>query len=378
MKNLQHSMQTLSDHLIAVPQKFRTIAQKCVSGQRITDEEGLLLYTDAELGLLGVLANLVRERKHGNKAFFNKNIHLEPTNLCIYSCDFCAFYRKKGQDGIWDYSIEEMLQKVLKYPEGAITEVHIVGGVHPEHDVNFYCELIKRIKKERPHLHVKGFTAVELDFMIRKGGLRLEEGLEKLKTAGLDSIPGGGAEIFNQEIRAKICGKKSPTQMWLKIHEAAHTIGIPSNATMLYGHIENYEHRIHHMNLLRELQDRTGKFNTFIPLKYKSMNNHLAELGEVPAIEDLRNFAVSRIFMDNVPHLKAYWPMIGKGVSQLALSFGVDDVDGTIDDTTKIYSMAGAEDKHPAMSTSQIVQLIRDARRVPVERDSLYNEVKQY
>jgi len=371
-------MHSTIDNFIAIPEKFKAIAEKCINGERISEDEGLLLYEEAELGLLGMLANTIREKKHGNKAFFNKNIHLEPTNLCIYSCDFCSFYRKKGEDGLWDYTIDEMVKSVTKYSEGEITEVHIVGGVHPEHDVHFYCDLIKRIKKERPNLHVKGFTAVELDFMIRKGGCSLEEGLQLLKDAGLDSIPGGGAEIFNQEIRAKICGKKSPTQMWLKIHEAAHNIGIPSNATMLYGHIEKFEHRIHHMKLLRDLQDRTGRFNTFIPLKYKSMNNHLAELGEVPAIEDLRNFAVSRIFMDNIPHLKAYWPMIGKSVSQLAMSFGVDDVDGTIDDTTKIYSMAGAEDKNPAMSTEQIIKLIKEARREPVERDSIYNVVRNF
>lgn len=361
--------------LTGIPTEFKTIVEKCIAGERISEKEGLLLYKEAELPFLGLLANAIREQKHGNKAFFNKNIHIEPTNLCIYSCDFCSFYRKKGQEGSWDYSIEEMLSQVEKYPDGAITEVHIVGGVHPDRDVHFFADLIKQIKEKRPSIHVKGFTAVELDFMIRKGGCKLEEGLALLKEAGLDSIPGGGAEIFNEEIRAKICGKKSPSQMWLKIHETAHNVGIPSNATMLYGHIEEYEHRIDHMQRLREMQDRTGMFNTFIPLKYKSMNNHLAELGEVPAIEDLRNFAVSRIFMDNIPHLKAYWPMMGKSVAQLSLSYGVDDVDGTIDDTTKIYSMAGAEDKNPVMSTDQIVGLIRDARRDPVERDSLYNEV---
>ena len=233
--------------------------------------------------------------------------------------------------------------------------------------------MLQKIKEIRPDIHIKAFTAVELEYMIKKAKLPLEEGLLKLKEYGLDSIPGGGAEIFHPEVRHKVCDEKATSGMWLTIHETAHKIGLPSNATILYGHIENYSHRIDHLSKLRALQDKTGGFNTFIPLKYRKENNSLSHIGEVSSIEDLKNFAVSRIYLDNFPHIKAYWPMIGKQLSQLSLSFGVDDIDGTIDDTTKIYSMAGAEDKNPKMSSQDIIFLIKQAHRIPAERDTLYN-----
>jgi aminodeoxyfutalosine synthase len=238
--------------------------------------------------------------------------------------------------------------------------------------------MIAEIKKIRPDLHVKAFTAVELEYMIKKAKVSLEEGLKTLKEYGLDSIPGGGAEIFHEEIRKQVCDEKASTNMWLEIHEAAHKQGIPSNATILYGHIENYFHRIDHLSRLRNLQDKTGGFNTFIPLKFRKENNTLSHIGEVSQIEDLRNFAVSRIFLDNFPHIKAYWPMLGKQLAQLSLSFGVDDIDGTIDDSTKIYSMAGATDKNPKMSTEELVNLIKQVNRIPIERDTLYNIIKNY
>ena len=265
-----------------------------------------------------------------------------------------------------------------KYKEKGVTEVHIVGGVHPKRGVEYYGEMIERIKKIIPDIHVKAFTAVELFVMCARSRMSIEEGLNYLREKGLDSLPGGGAEIFAEEIRKQICDTKASTKLWLTIHETAHKLGIPSNATILYGHIENYEHRVHHMRLLRELQDRTNGFNCFIPLKYRDDNNELSHIGEVPVIEDLKNYAVSRIYLDNIPHLKAYWPMIGKETAQISLAFGVDDLDGTIDDTTKIYSMAGAEEQNPSMSTEEIVDLIKNAGYTPVERNSIYEEIKVY
>ncbi|MDA3779780.1 MAG: aminofutalosine synthase MqnE [Bacteroidales bacterium] len=346
------------------------------SKQRLTPDEGLRLYK-AELGELGILADYVRKQKNGNNVYYNKNIHLEPTNVCVYDCKFCSYHRKKNEDGSWENTISELLDKVKTLEKSDITEVHIVGGVHPNRDLNYYGELIREIKKIIPNIHIKAFTAVELDFMIKNAKMSLSDGLAKLKEYGLDSIPGGGAEIFNAEIRKEICYEKSSSEKWLTIHENAHKLDIPSNATMLYAHIENYEHRIEHLTILRDLQDRTSGFNSFIPLKYKNTNNRLSYIGEVNTLEDLKNFAVSRIYLDNFNHIKAYWPMIGKDVAQLALSFGVDDIDGTINDTTKIYSMAGGN-KNPAMSEKDIIQLISEVGKKPVERDSCYNIISEH
>ncbi|MBN2669672.1 MAG: aminofutalosine synthase MqnE [Bacteroidales bacterium] len=357
---------------------LKQIAEKVFANQRISPEEGLLLYQEADLGFLGTLANYVRERLHGDKTYFNRNFHIEPTNICIYNCEFCSYKRNFGQEGAWEYNLQEMMEMVKTYDGQAITEVHIVGGVHPKRDLHYYGEILSAIKAHRPKLHIKAFTAVELEFMIKKAGFSIEEGLKKLKAYGLDSIPGGGAEIFDKEIREEVCGAKSTTDIWLEIHETAHKVGLPSNATILYGHIEKYEHRIDHMLRLRNLQDRTNGFNTYIPLKFRKENNHLSHLGEVSTEEDLRNYAVSRIFLDNIPHLKAYWPMIGKQTTQLALSFGVDDIDGTIDDSTKIYSMAGVEDQNPKLNTESLIKLIKDVKRIPIERDTVYNEIKVY
>jgi aminodeoxyfutalosine synthase len=242
----------------------------------------------------------------------------------------------------------------------------------------FFADLLRAIKAHRPDLHIKGFTAVELDYMFNKAKLTVEEGLTLLKEAGLDSIPGGGAEIFNEEVRQKICPDKVDSDGWLLIHETAHKLGMHSNATMLYGHIETYADRIDHMRRLRELQDRTGGFNTFIPLKFRNGDNDMSHIPEVSVIEDFKAYAVARLYLDNFPHLKAYWPMLGRKNAQLSLAFGVDDIDGTIDDTTKIYSMAGSEEQNPAMTTEEIVNLIKQVNRKPVERDTLYNVVTEY
>jgi aminodeoxyfutalosine synthase len=354
---------------------LRAIADKVAGNIRIGPEEGLLLFKEADLALLGLLAGIVRRRFNGNNAFFNHNFHIEPTNKCIYNCRFCSYHKPEGDPESWEFSHEEMLDIVKRFDNKEITEVHIVGGVHPSHDLHYWGQLIKSIRKHRPSLHIKAFSAIELDYMISRAGCTIEEGLKLLKSYGLDSIPGGGAEIFDEELRKMICDEKSSSELWLTIHETAHRLGIPSNATMLYGHIETYTHRIDHLDKLRTLQDKTGGFNAFIPLKYKKSNNSMSYLGEVSIIEDLRNYAVSRIYLDNFPHIKAYWPMTGKENAQLSLSFGADDMDGTIDDTTRIYSMAGSKEANPAMTTEEICNLIRDAGFIPVERDSLYNPI---
>ena len=362
-----------------LPVELKQIADKVKAGQRITDEEGLLLFEKASLGFVGSLANEIKERLHGDKIFFNRNFHIEPTNVCVFSCNFCSYSRlyAKKEEG-WELSFDQMLDMVKKYDGQPITEVHIVGGVHPKMDLKFFADLLKAIKAHRPELHIKAFTAVEYDYMFRKAKMSVEEGLQFLIDAGLDSIPGGGAEIFHPEIREKICADKVDADGWLAIHEAAHKLGLHSNATILYGHIEKYEHRIDHMRRLRDLQDKTAGFNTFIPLKFRNKDNDMSNVSESSIVEDMKMYAIARIYLDNFPHLKAYWPMLGRQNAQLSLSFGVDDIDGTIDDTTKIYSMAGSEEQNPAMTTTELVALIKQVKKVPVERDTLYNEIKNF
>ena len=358
---------------------LRSIAEKIIANERISEEEGLLLFERGSLSFLGALANHVRERKHGDATYFNRNFHIEPTNVCVFACNFCSYSRLYAhrEEG-WELSIEQMLDIVRKYDGKPVTEVHIVGGVHPKMNLAYFCELLREIKKLRPDLHIKGFTAVELDYMFRKAKLNAEEGMMELHKAGLDSIPGGGAEIFHPDIRQQICADKVDAEGWLHIHEAAHLLGMHSNATMLYGHIESYSHRIDHMNRLRILQDKTGGFNTFIPLKFRNKDNEMSYLKESTIIEDMKMYAVARLYLDNFPHLKAYWPMLGRQNAQLSLSFGVNDIDGTIDDSTKIYSMAGAEEQTPSMTTAQLVTLIKQVKRKPIERDTLYNVIRDY
>lgn len=358
---------------------LKTIGEKILNNRRIDFNEGVLLFEKAPLSFVGSLANFVREQKHGDKTFFNRNFHIEPTNVCIFSCNFCSYSRLYAhkEEG-WELSIDDMLNIVKKYDGQSVTEVHIVGGVHPKLNLQFFVELFTAIKTHRPDLHIKAFTAVELDYMFRKAKLSVEEGMKVLADAGLQSLPGGGAEIFAPEIRKQICEDKVDAEGWLSIHKAAHKLGMHTNATMLYGHIESYTHRIDHMERLRQLQDETHGFNTFIPLKFRNQDNEMSYVPEVSVIEDMKMYAVARLYLDNFPHLKAYWPMLGRKNAQLTLNFGVDDLDGTIDDTTKIYSMAGSEEQNPAMSTTQLVDLIKQVKRQPVERDTLYNVIKDY
>lgn len=351
------------------------VAYKVLKGLRIDANDALLLYQSSDLALLSVLANWVREQKNGRKVYYNRNLHFEPTNICIFNCQFCSYARKPGQPGAWDYSLDDMEQILLPYRGSAITELHIVSGVQKDIDLAFFNAVIRRAKAILPGVTIKAFTAVELDYVFRKAGVSAMEGLQQLHEAGLETLPGGGAEIFHPDIRKRICPDKCDADRWLEIHEAAHNLGLPSNATILYGHYENYGHRIHHMEQLRTLQDRTAGFNAFIPLKYRNLNNPMQALGEVPLAEDLKNFAVSRIFLDNFTHIKAYWPMLGKANLPLTLAWGVDDLDGTIDDSTKIYTMAGAEDQSPSMTPEAMKKLISGAGYTGVERDSFYRPI---
>lgn len=355
------------------------LAEKIVDGGRLDLDDGVLLFREAPLAYLGVLANAVREHRHGNRTYFNRNFHLEPTNVCLYTCTFCSYSRliKKREEG-WELTADDMLAEIAKYDGEPVTEVHIVGGVLPQYNLEFYADLFRRIKAYRPELHVKALTPVEYHYIFKKAKVSYAEGMRLMKEAGLDSMPGGGAEIFHPEIRDQIAGGKCSGQEWLAIHREWHRLGMRSNATMLYGHIERYEHRVDHLDKLRGLQDETGGFQTFIPLKFRNENNQMSDVAESTTIEDLRNYAISRLYLDNFDHIKAYWPMIGRDVAQLSLSFGVDDIDGTIDDTTKIYSMAGAEEQHPAMSTEDLVKLIRAVDREPIERDTLYGVIKDW
>ncbi len=359
----------------------RRIAQKVEDGQRITFDEGVFLYEHGDLAFVGALANLVRERKNGNATYFNRNFHIEPTNLCVYDCKFCSYSRlikQKSDTDAWMYSMDDMFNIVKQYDGKPVTEVHIVGGVLPQYDVPFYVELFKKIKAHRPELHIKALTPVEYHYIFKKAKISYTEGMKMMLEAGCDSLPGGGAEIFHPEIREQIAADKCTGDQWLEIHEIWHNLGRRSNATMLYGHIEKWHHRVDHMERLRQLQDKTGGFQTFIPLKFRNQDNQMSHIAESTAVEDLRNYAISRIYLDNFDHVKAYWPMIGRNIAQMSMAFGVDDIDGTIDDTTKIYSMAGSEEQNPSLTTQQLVDMIRKVGRQPIERDTLYNIVQDF
>jgi aminodeoxyfutalosine synthase len=374
----QHTLDTiLNDHSLSSDHK--AIAQKVADRQRITEDEGVYLFEKGSLAYLGALANYIRESKHGDTTYFNRNFHIEPTNICLYTCTFCSYSRliKKREEG-WEYTLDQILDIVKSYDGKPVTEVHIVGGVLPQYDTKFYADLFTAIKKHRPELHIKALTPVEYHYIFKKDKLTYEDGMKLMLDAGLDSMPGGGAEIFHPEIRDEIAGGKCSGDQWLRIHEVWHDLGRKSNATMLYGHIEKYWHRVDHLEQLRKLQDKTGGFQTFIPLKFRNQDNQMSHLPESTAIEDLRNYAISRIYLDNFEHLKSYWPMIGRDMAQLSLAFGVDDIDGTIDDTTKIYSMAGSEEQNPAMNTEELVTLIRRVGRKPIERDTMYKVITDY
>ncbi|MEK0422492.1 MAG: aminofutalosine synthase MqnE [Bacteroidota bacterium] len=359
--------------------RLQLIGNKVIHNERLSFDEGVYLFKKSSLPYVGALANWKRESLHGDKTYFNKNFHIEPTNVCVFSCKFCSYsklYAHKEEG--WELTIDQMLDIVKSYDGKPVTEVHIVGGVHPKLTLSFFLELMRAIKAHRPSLHIKAFTPVELEYMFRKANVSTKEGMRLAHEAGLDSLPGGGAEIFHPEIREQICADKATANQWLEIHQTAHELGMHSNATLLYGHIEKYEHRIDHMERLRQLQDKTKGFNTFIPLKFRNEGNDMSHIPESTMANDLKMYAVSRLYLDNFSHLKAYWPMLGRDIAQLTLSYGVNDIDGTIDDTTKIYSMAGSEEQIPSMTTEQLVGLIKQVKRQPIERGTLYDVIKDY
>lgn len=343
-------------------------------GERLTVEDAITLWRHAPLWLLGELATNRKRAVSGEVVYYNRNIHIEPSNICIFNCEFCSFRRRLGDADAWSLSLDEIEQRARKMAGSGITEVHIVGGVHPDHTLDSYCETIRRVKRALPEVAIKAYTAVEILYMIRNTGLSIEEGMQRLKEAGMESIPGGGAEIFDEELRAKLCPEKCSSQEWLEVHATAHRLDIPTNCTMLYGHVETIEQRVDHLDRLRKLQDEAPGFNAFIPLKYRSRNNRMSEIGECSVEDDMRTIAMSRLFLDNIDHIKAYWVAYGKSVTEMALAFGADDIDGTIDDSTKIYSMAGA-DARPSMSVAELEALVSDAGFIAVERDTHYREV---
>lgn len=358
----------------ANPTRFQEISDKVLAGERLTLEDGIYLYEpEVPLNALGALANTVRERLNGNRAFYNINTHLNPTNVCVYRCTFCAFRSDLRDPKGYMMSDEEILTRGQEAVDCGATEMHIVGGLHHQMKYEWYVNIIRILHKAYPQLHLKAWTGVEINWFEHMTKKPVRTILEELIEAGLGSMPGGGAEIFHPEIRDKICEHKADASNWLDIHRTAHELGLRTNATMLYGHLENAYHRIDHLIRLRELQDETGGFQTFIPLAFHPDNTGLARIPKPTALMDLRTMAVSRLMLDNFPHLKAYWIMLGIGTAQTALSYGADDLDGTVRHEL-IYHDAGAET--PEMLTvEQIRRLIEEAGREPIERDTLYREV---
>ena len=352
------------------------IEKKVLSGKRLSAEDALLLFQSDDIFTLGRLADHAARERIGSKAYFIQNYHINPTNICMNRCRFCAFSKSKGDKGAYELTIKDIIRKLKRINASSFSEVHIVGGLHPDWSFEFYCDMLSSIRKTFPRIHIKAFTAVEIDYLSRISGLSLKDTLCALKDAGLASMPGGGAEIFNTRVRQRICPEKISGKRWLEVMEAAHKTGIKSNATMLYGHLESAAHRVEHMLKLRELQDRTDGFQAFIPLAFHPMNTKIEGAQYTSGIDDLRTIAVSRLFLDNFPHIKAYWIMLGEKIAQLALMFGADDLDGTIIEE-KITQSAGALSGN-AMTRPQLVNIIHRTGKVPVERDSFYNAVQTF
>ena len=352
------------------------ILEKVQDGERISIEDGLRLFQSPDLLAIGYLANIVRERKNGNNAYFIYNQHINYSNICTNLCKFCAFGKDKDSDLAYEMTVEEVRQKVRERLSEPITEIHMVGGIHPDLPYSYYTDLLKVIKEEKPDVHIQAFTCVEIAHLAEISGLGIAGVLDDLQRKGLGSIPGGGAEVFSPRIRELTCEKKLSGSGWIEVAKTAHKVGLHTNATMLYGHIESLEERMEHLDMLRQAQDETKGFLAFIPLSFHPRNTELSQLSRTSGVDDLKNIAVARCFLDNFPHIKAYWVMIGQKLSQIALSYGADDVDGTVKEEI-ITHMAGAETEQ-AMSRGQLLRLIREAGRIPIERDTLYNVINSY
>ena len=359
--------------LTLTDQRLKPIAAKVLAGQRLSTDDGIALYRSPDLLAVGWLANHVREKRHGNVTYYNVNRHINPTNVCVAHCKLCAFGRDPDAPGAYTYALEEIYQRAEQGVREGATEFHIVGGLHPDLPFDYFLELISGIKQRYPHVHLKAFTMVEVHYFARIAKVSIEETLRKMKEAGVDSCPGGGAEIFHPRVRRIICDHKVSGQMWLSTARKAHQAGLPSNATMLYGHVETEEDRVDHLVKLRELQDETRGFVAFIPLAFHPDNTALSHIPKTSGYLDLRNIAVSRLMLDNFEHIKAYWIMLTPSIAQIAQRFGANDLDGTVVEE-KIYHDAGAKTSE-FTPRSELERLIRAAGRVPVERDTLYNRV---
>ena len=357
------------------------IADKVLAGERLSFDDGMRLYNEPDLAAVGALANIVRERLHGDWTWFNRNLHINATNVCEASCIFCSFARlEEGMAAAYTMDIDEAVGRVHALSDRFVTEVHIVNGLHPGLPFSYYTDLLRALKKERPDLHIKGFTAVEIHYYAGKYGMTYEEVLVALRDAGMDSMPGGGAEIFADRARKKLCHDKVDADGWLEVHRVAHRLNIRTNCTMLFGSIEKVEERVDHLIRLRELQDESlanglGQFQTFIPLKFHNENNRLERLKAPTGHDSLRTIAVSRLMLDNIPHIKSYWIMLGVAIAQASLHYGASDLDGTVREE-RIYHMAGAKTPQE-LTRDQLVALIRRAGRIPVERDTLYKIVAE-
>lgn len=359
--------------LKVIDTRLKPIADKVLGSERLSFDDGVALYRSPDLLAVGWLANYVREKRHGNVAYYNVNRHINPTNVCVAHCKLCAFGRDPGAPGAYTYALEEMYQRAAQGIREGATEIHIVGGLHPDLPFEYFLELIGGIKQRHPQVHLKAFTMVEVHYFARIAKLTVDQVLLKMKQAGVDSCPGGGAEIFHPRVRRIICDHKVSGRMWLSMAKKAHRIGLRSNATMLYGHVETAEERVDHLVLLREAQDETHGFVAFIPLAFHPENTPLAHIPKSTGYDDLRNIAVSRLLLDNFDHIKAYWIMLTPSIAQIALRFGANDMDGTVVEE-KIYHDAGATTAE-FTPRAELERLIRAAGRVPVERDTLYNPI---
>jgi aminodeoxyfutalosine synthase len=359
--------------MLNTDEPLRAIREKVEAGKRLSFEDGLALEASNELFALGSMADLVRERFNGNFTYYNVNTHINPTNVCVYTCDFCAFRADLGEDRAYVMDRAQIVERARQASARGATELHIVGGLHHKLPFGYYVDVVRWVKEAAPEIHVKAYTAVEIEWFCKISRKSVEVVLNELVEAGLGSLPGGGAEVFHPEVREQICGAKASTESWLNIHRTAHRLGLHSNATMLYGHIDKPHHRIDHLVRLRELQDETGGFQTFIPLAFHPDNSQMAHIPKPSGLMDLKVMAISRLMLDNFPHIKAYWVMLGLKTAQIALSFGADDLDGTVVHE-KIYHDAGS-DTPQELTVTEIRRLIEEAGRVPLERDTLYHEV---